>query len=336
MSTSGSIRSGFMPARVVHLHPSRFCNLACQHCYSTSGPGMHGELAPDAIISALTVLQAEGYEVLSLSGGEPLLYSGFEVLARTAADLGFRINLVTNGAPVGGRLLDLIAEYVNLVAVSLDGKPETHVELRSDAYAFVRAERAIARLGAMGVKYGVAYCVSRESLADMPWAVEFAKAKGAAFIQFHPFSDTGRGRRLANRLGLNEADKARAYFIASLLDMEESQAIHIDLAPVEVVRSLRNDCNVLVLEDANNRLLSDLINPLIIDEKGLVLPLSYGINERLALGRLGPNFPELVARYKEKGWRELCVLLDASFALLGVHGERFVDWFYHVVKTSYQ
>jgi Fe-coproporphyrin III synthase len=31
-------RSGFLPDRIVHLHPTRLCNLACLHCYSTSAP----------------------------------------------------------------------------------------------------------------------------------------------------------------------------------------------------------------------------------------------------------------------------------------------------------
>jgi len=335
MSRSGSSRSGFMSARVVHLHPSRFCNLACQHCYSTSGPDIRGELTPGTIISALTVLQAEGYEVLSLSGGEPLLYSGLETVVHGAVDLGFHVNLITNGAPVGGRLLNFIAKHVNLVAVSLDGAPETHNELRGDAHAFVRAERAMDRLGAVGARFGIAYCVSQESLAGMPWAAEFAKEKNAALLQFHPFAPTGRGQRLANRLSLHETDKARAYFIATLLDTGGEPMIHLDLAPVEVAHMRRGDYAVLDLKDATTTLLSDLVNPLIIDETGLMVPLSYGINQRLALGQLGPNLSDQIAYYKEIGWRDLHALIEASFVLLGKRNESFVDWFYHVVETSH-
>src|SRR5438045_3483845 len=126
MTESGSSRSGFMPTRVIHLHASRFCNLACKHCYSASGPDVRGALAPKSVLSTLSVLKKEGYGTLSLSGGEPLLYSGIEEVIVGAADLGFRINLITNGAPVGGRLLDLMAERVGLVAISMDGAPERH------------------------------------------------------------------------------------------------------------------------------------------------------------------------------------------------------------------
>jgi len=296
---------------------------------------MREELSPETIISALPFLREEGYEVLSLSGGEPLLYSGFEAVVCSAVDLGFRVNLITNGAPVGGRLLNIIAKYVNLVAVSLDGAPKTHNELRGDANAFLRAERAIDRLRATGVRFGLAFCVSRESLADMPWAVEFAEAKGAALVQFHPFAATGRGRLLADRLSLSESDKARAYFIASLLDMGDGPALQIDLAPVSLAIARCNDYCALVLEDATRTPLSDLVNPLIIDETGLMSPLSYGVERRFALGKFGQNISDAITFYKENRWLGLRTLLEASFAELGKQDEKFVDWFYHVVKISY-
>ena len=66
MASSGSTRAGFLPARVIHLHASRFCNLACRHCYSTSGPEVRDGLEPRAIINALSILRTEGYEVVSI------------------------------------------------------------------------------------------------------------------------------------------------------------------------------------------------------------------------------------------------------------------------------
>jgi MoaA/NifB/PqqE/SkfB family radical SAM enzyme len=334
MSKSHQTRAGFLPARVVHLHPSRFCNLACQHCYSLSGPHHRGGLEPALILSALTTLRTEGYDVLSLSGGEPLLYFGFEEVVTGAAALGYQVNLISNGAPVGGRLLDIICEYVNLIAISLDGGPKLHSELRGDVRAFDRAERAIDRIATVGAHFGIAYCVSRESLEDMPWSVEFARTKGAALVQFHPFAATGRGVQLAGRLTLSQSDKARAYVAGALLDLGDSLAIHIDLAPVETVRTQREDYAVLLLEDARDTRLSDLINPLVIDETGRIVPFSYGIAPEFALGRLGVDFPSIVNRYKLEGWQNIRSLLNSAFNSLGTQGEFFVDWFYHLVEVS--
>src|SRR6187402_1546244 len=69
-----TMRSGFLPDRIIHLHPTRLCNLACLHCYSESDPGQRTALEPAAIGSALEILRAEGYALVSLSGGEPLVY----------------------------------------------------------------------------------------------------------------------------------------------------------------------------------------------------------------------------------------------------------------------
>src|SRR5919108_283818 len=165
------------------------------------------------------------------------------------------VSTTSSMATTGGALC---RNWFRLVAVSLDGAPETHIELRGDAHAFLRAERAMDRLAAVGARFGLAYCMSKESIRDMPWAAEFALAKGAGLVQFHPFAPIGRGRSLANRLGLNEADKARAYVIGALLDTGDGPVIQMDLAPVEAARERRNDYAVLDLEDVSGKLLSDI------------------------------------------------------------------------------
>ena len=295
---------------------------------------MRGSLAPEMVLGALPVLQAEGYGTLSLSGGEPLLYSGVEEVIRGAAKLGFRVNLITNGAPVGGRMLDLIAESVGTVAISLDGAAERHNEIRGDARAFEWAERAVDRLRARKVPFGIAFGVSRESICEMPWAVEFAESKGAALVQFHPFAPTGRGRHMVERMGLSDADKARVFFIAGLLDSGEAPAVHLDLMPIETARDRQNDYPILRVEEGIAASLSDLVNPLVIDEGGIMSPFGYGVNGRFAMGRLGADLGETIAAYKQSGWRDLRRLVEASFSSLEGGRGRFVDWFYHLVETS--
>ena len=71
-SGSKGLRSGFLPDRVIHLHPTRLCNLACLHCYSESNPRQKTALDPRDLSNALYMLRAEEYVVISLSGGEPL------------------------------------------------------------------------------------------------------------------------------------------------------------------------------------------------------------------------------------------------------------------------
>ncbi len=116
---------------------------------------------------------------MSLSGGEPLLYSGFEALASHAVDLGYQLNLISNGAPVTGYRLELICEFVHLIALSLDDSPDTHIQMRGHNRAFDYVEQAIMRLTEVGQEFGLAYCVSRQSLGEIPWAYEFARKNQA-------------------------------------------------------------------------------------------------------------------------------------------------------------
>jgi hypothetical protein len=89
------------------------------------------------------------------------------------------------------------------------------------------------------------------------------------------------------------------------------------------------------MEEAQQALLSDLINPLIIDETGLMSPFGYGVNERFAVGRSAADLHETIAAYKRSGWRDLRHLLGAAFAALEASEGRFVDWFYHLIETSH-
>ncbi|MBX3063574.1 MAG: radical SAM protein [Anaerolineae bacterium] len=323
-----------MPARVIHLHPSRFCNLACKHCYSASGPQERLHLPPAQVIAALEVLRGEGYDVLSLSGGEPTLYSGFEQIVRSAASLGFQVNLISNGAPIGGHLLDVIAQYVHLTAISLDGAPATHNEMRGTARAFDYVERAVERLSALKLQFGFSYCVSRKSLADMPWAYEFAASAGAKLLQFHPFAATGRGSQMAEDNTLSSADFARLYVLSKLLEAHKQLAVQLDIAPVELIRDLRGDYLVLSADYVSDLSLGDMVSPLVIDETGMMYPFSYGIDPRLAIAKVDANLRAAIMAYKVAGWHRLRLLLDRAFAALDSYNGEFIDWFYHLVETS--
>ncbi|NBB85766.1 MAG: radical SAM protein [Bacteroidetes bacterium] len=326
-----------MATRAVHLHVSRYCNLACRHCYSSSGPHQTGGVDPTAVNSALRVLRAEGYEVLSLSGGEPLLFAGLEEILREAHALGYRINLVSNGAPVRGRFLEWIARYIQLTALSLDGAPETHIAIRGHPKAFTWVADAADRLAEAGACFGIAFGVSRRSLAAMPWAVDWAADRGAALVQFHPFGATGRGIEVAEELGLSATDQARAYVTAELLRSPDGPTLQIDLAPVPLLLNDRYTYRLLSDDPSfTEQPLADLVNPLVIDEAGWLHPMSYGVAPPYRLGRCDGTLPQAIASFKATGWRSVRHLLRRAFDALETERPLFADWFGHLVEVSLQ
>jgi len=71
-------------APILQVHPTRRCNLACAHCYTTSGPHEAGQLPLALLCAAVDDAVTLGYGQLAVSGGEPLLYEALPALLQHA------------------------------------------------------------------------------------------------------------------------------------------------------------------------------------------------------------------------------------------------------------
>ena len=112
----------------LQVHPTRLCNLACRHCYSDSSPQQRGALRPELISQVIEDAAAIGFDVISLSGGEPLIYDGLGEILQTARTLGCKVNFVSNGILIAGRHYRRHAGSFSVVALSLDGLAPRHNE----------------------------------------------------------------------------------------------------------------------------------------------------------------------------------------------------------------
>ena len=61
---------------VLEVHLTRKCNLPCLQCLAYPGPRQQDEIALAPLRRVITETGELGYNTLSLSGGEPLLYPG--------------------------------------------------------------------------------------------------------------------------------------------------------------------------------------------------------------------------------------------------------------------
>jgi Fe-coproporphyrin III synthase len=330
------MRSGFLPARIVHVHPTRRCNLACAHCYSSSSPQFRDELSAELLIAALSKLRREGYEVVSFSGGEPFMYNGLTAVAGAAHELGFRVHVVTNGTMLNDRRLGLVGEHLDLVAVSLDGAEVTHNRVRGTPRAFKQANAALERLARTALPFGIAFTVSTDSLPDVPWAFERARQLGARLLHLRPLAPVGRAQALEQPWFLSREDCARLVVLAELL----AGSVEVDLPHVQI--DLVAASRVSESADAYFTLpggqapvsLSDHVNPLIINERGQLLPFTYTINPELALGQLEGWCAG--APLDERALAASATVVDLAFARVAERGSEYVDWYEHLTATSYQ
>lgn len=333
-------RSGFLPERIVHLHPTRLCNLACLHCYSTSDPQQRSALDADLLCRGLSLLRREGYSALSISGGEPLVYPALLTVVQHARAEGFRVSLITNGLLVGARTEGLL-QLLDGVAVSFDGLAATHNALRGRADAFERASAAVAYLAQRGRPVAAALSLTRDALEELPDLADHLVDLGACALQVRPVARAGRATGLVGQPFFTAEDQARLYLVVLALQQELPSAVrlHCDLAPVQGLWQQRNAYAGLLGDCADNgatRGLAELVNPLVITETGALKPIAYDFNPAFDIGLLGAWGADELDQYK----RQRNGPLQALRGLLGQtlagfeDGVGLVDWFDHCTRMS--
>ena len=330
-------RSGFLADRIVHLHATRLCNLACRHCYSESDPGRRAALLPDAILAALEVLRAEGYTALSLSGGEPLVYAPVADVVIGAKALGYRVTMVTNGLFVSPRTAPLLVRLDGLT-ISFDGLAATHDEIRGRDGAFERACAAVGYAASTGRPVGAAISLARGTIPELPDLADRLIDLGARTLQVRPVARAGRARSLPPGTFYSSADEARLYLVVAALQEEYPDIrIHGDLAPAhglwedrDAYRGLLGTCDAVPFAV---RPLADLVNPLVLTDTGALKPIAYDFDPRFDVATVEGLSGEMLAEYKRLRLPRLQLLV--ARALAGLRGRLgLVDWFDYVTRAS--
>ena len=272
--------------RVLHLHPTRRCNLECLHCYSESGPASRDTIATEVAVSAVADAARLGYTMLSVSGGEPLMYPGLWALLDEARRAGMTRAIVTNGVSLTAPIAARLRESVDVVAVSLDGRPDRHNYLRNHSTAFARMQQGLAALRAQGVRFKLLGSVSADSLVDLEWMAAYAVEQGASALQIHPIEPAGRAAGLRRDQAPHET-ALKAYLVAGRLRQIWEDRIQIDVDVADLLPFARDPaappaCATVVAADD----LSAVVSPLVIEPSGDVVPLRYGFARAFALGNL--------------------------------------------------
>ena len=324
------LRSGFLPDRIIDLHPTRLCNLACLHCYSDSDSRQKATLDPDVLCGTLALLRIEGYAVVSLSGGEPLAYPRLGEIVERSQELGFRVTMVTNGLLATERM-DPILTRLDSIAISFDGLAASHNAIRGRPDAFKRACVALERLAATGRPVAAAISLTREAIPELPDLADHLVKLGARALQIRPVARAGRARELASNTFYSAGDCARLYLVTLALQQElpSEVRVHCDLAPAHGLWQQREAYSGLLDHyetHPEDRSLSSLVNPLVITETGRLKPIAYDFDGHFDVATLDDLSPPRLISYKRTRLPSLQALVHN--ALMGLKGRyELVDWF---------
>jgi len=339
-------------ARVLQLHPTRACNLRCRHCYSSSGPEERGGLGVDLLRGAIADAAEEGYGAVSVSGGEPLLYPGLPELLDEAGGHGLATAVTTNGMLFDERRLEELRGRCDLLAIGLDGVPESHDRMRARPGAFAAMEGRLEDVREAGLTFGFLFTLTRANAHELGWIADFAIAQGASLLQIHPLEETGRARQTLAGAAPDDFESAFAWVVANRLrdSLRGRLSVHVDLLDRAALRlglAPAPDGGPSGLEPlapaaepgsgpAWARRLADLVAPLVVEADGAVVPFRYGFPRAFALGTL----EEARLRFLAVRWRvrRLAAFTElvrrTAFELAGPADPPFVNWHEEVARRA--
>lgn len=281
---------GVMPDRFrsIQIHPTRRCNLACLHCYSSSAPHHRDMLDIAALKKFLVYAYEQGFNNISVSGGEPFLYKDLEEMLRFSRSIGYQNTMASNGMLLKSDRAKRILDYVDLIAISVDGPPDLHDHIRAQKGAFDKMLEGVALLKSMGKPFGFIHTVTPQSWQSLLWLGELAAQQGAKLLQLHPLEMYGRASdTLADQI-MDDTMAHRMFILSHYLRSKyaEQMVVQVDLLHREYLREFPQVVSAFERQCAAGGRLSDLFDTIIVEETGRILPIAYGFNEQFSIGNV--------------------------------------------------
>ena len=169
--------------KMVHLQLTRNCNLRCYFCGQWGKKGFFAAGGDNGLVLSewMKVIDSirnycetsSDLPVVTLWGGEPLIYPGFEDIVNYLRKYGFELSLVTNGVLLD-KYPDLIKSEFSTVYVSIDGPEAIHDSIRGKG-VFAKAVNNIKKLksGKTTIVFMTTICPQNiEVLPKLPYLFE--------------------------------------------------------------------------------------------------------------------------------------------------------------------
>lgn len=326
---------------VIQIHPTLRCNLRCQHCYSSSGPEHSAELKVEAIERFLAAAAEEGFNAIGVSGGEPLTYRPLARLLQSARTLGYVTSVTTNGLLLDPRRIASIAPYLSLLAISIDGVPESHDRMRGMTHAFDRMQNKLEHLRNAGVPFGFIFTLTLNNLHELEWVAEFAVAEGARLLQIHPLERAGRARDY-ELLPPDDLELAYAFLEVSRLQERflGKITLQLDVADRSLIeREPGRAFSVPTPPSSASAVLplASLVSPLVLQDDGWVVPIQHGFSTTQAIAHLDQgSFREQAAWWKQTRYAAFLALSRRVWSELRQAPPHlpFTNWYAAITTAS--
>lgn len=218
------MEDGFIP-RDVRLQITNRCNLKCNHCFANGGTSFSNELSTTEVISLLYELKNAGTEMVTLTGGEPLVVKDKALAAiREGVRLGFKMHLNTNATLMDEATGKAFGDAgVHTIMVGMDGRPERHEALRGAKGCFEKTIKGIKNAQAECI--AIRFTMTKDNIGDLPFMIRLSEELGVDKFVIKPFIPSGRGEEHVELMPSSEEQRNA---MKMLLELEKDLSLKIE------------------------------------------------------------------------------------------------------------
>jgi MoaA/NifB/PqqE/SkfB family radical SAM enzyme len=278
-----------------------------------------------------------GYRVVSVSGGEPLMYVGLDEVLAHAKSLNMFRTVTTNGFFTGQKRLDGLRDLVDGMAISLDGPPEFHNEIRGSPYAFERLEAGLENVRQAGIPFGIIHTLTRRNWEHLSWVADFAARNGARLLQIHPLELAGHAVSQMASDAPEPDVLAKIYVMAFALASKYSNTMQVQLDLVYRDHLLDEPQLVYAAESEANwdkAVPAQLLGLLVLEADGTVVPVSYGFSRQFQVCNVkNRGLAESWPRFLSKGYPEFRALCRQVWDELSSPGGPLLSNWHEVIAS---
>lgn len=187
----------------IEIELTKVCNWHCDFCYNvwkipdelgkrSNSIGQVGKASHHLNLSTLNDILQEAKENSCLrvrfSGGEPTLHPQFKETIKMAYNLGFDVELFTNGSRIDAPMAKYLANHgVRVVLLSIHGLEETHKDLVKNSQAFSHAITAAQNAIDEGMVVVAEALVCEHNEDEMPKLAAILSGMGVNHMSFMPY-----------------------------------------------------------------------------------------------------------------------------------------------------
>ena len=164
-----------------YFHVTQKCNLNCLGCYSLDDSrNKSSDSSLEDLKKGLSELKKNGLQILIISGGEPFIRSDLsEILKFAKEELKIlQVDLITNGTLVSREKALAIKDYVDTIAVSIDGYDQENPRFIRDANIFDKVKDSVKIIKDAGIPVSILPTVHSKNIDKLDKYVDYANELG--------------------------------------------------------------------------------------------------------------------------------------------------------------